>query len=685
MNSESNKRYAPYHKNHRQNGGRYQKRIRGGRNGGRGRGYKKDSAAIYMSPKELEDNIQIHPPTDQYTPRIAVQGCSHGELTTIYETLLSYEKATKKKIHVLLCCGDFQSLRNTSDYTSLAVPMKYRSMGTFHEYYSGEKKAPILTIFIGGNHENMKSLQELYYGGWVAPNIYYLGCAGVINIHFNPFTPPIRIAGLSGIYKGYDYTKGHYEFPPYTNDTLRSVFHVRNIDVYRLQSLKQYNSKLHIMLTHDWPRGIEQYGDTQSLLRKKKFFADEIRENRLGSPISESLLHLLQPERWFSGHLHVKFNAIVHHHLFQNTKETNETEKTNKTTKTRFVGLESESCFNKQMNDLTAQMTQFLALDKCLPKRKHLQIMTIPTSTQNNDDKNEQNEHDNINIDNAIQNQTSKNNEPNLDNPSSSSSSSSSNILTTQVYEPYLEYDLEWLTILSKTHDMTSTLSKRVSLPVSTMTMTNDDIDHIYQKLQQHHETKYGSNTETNVDKCYSKIHYNKCESNVLRIPNNFVKTVPSYHEEQQLSHEEKTKWWNNGSMIGNPQTDEFLDMLGLNHILTVPYVFKESIDDKLNTNINPAMAHDENEIDLDNENNDQECAIEQYNEHTNSDNFFILDYNRNQNPSTNVQSYDDNEIDLDIEEESKNDGAVQGDSTIKDSNDLNENCILKDENEIDI
>lgn len=47
-------------------------------------------------------------------------------------------------------------------------------------YYSGEKRAPLLTIFIGGNHEASNYLQELPYGGWVAPNIYYLGRAGVV-------------------------------------------------------------------------------------------------------------------------------------------------------------------------------------------------------------------------------------------------------------------------------------------------------------------------------------------------------------------------------------------------------------------------------------------------------------------------------------------------------------------------
>lgn len=45
----------------------------------------------------------------------------------------------------------------------------------FVRYYSGEKKAPMLTIIIGGNHEASNYMQELPYGGWVAPNIYYLG------------------------------------------------------------------------------------------------------------------------------------------------------------------------------------------------------------------------------------------------------------------------------------------------------------------------------------------------------------------------------------------------------------------------------------------------------------------------------------------------------------------------------
>jgi hypothetical protein len=41
-----------------------------------------------------------------------------------------------------------------------------------------------------------------YYGGWAAPNIYFLGAAGVVKFG------NIRIGGLSGIYNHRDYKSG---------------------------------------------------------------------------------------------------------------------------------------------------------------------------------------------------------------------------------------------------------------------------------------------------------------------------------------------------------------------------------------------------------------------------------------------------------------------------------------------
>ena len=62
-----------------------------------------------------------------------------------------------------------------ADLQCMAVPDKFKEMGTFYKYYSGELKAPILTFVIGGNHEASNHLQELPFGGWLCPNIYFLG------------------------------------------------------------------------------------------------------------------------------------------------------------------------------------------------------------------------------------------------------------------------------------------------------------------------------------------------------------------------------------------------------------------------------------------------------------------------------------------------------------------------------
>lgn len=108
------------------------------------------------------------------------------------------------------------------DLNCMSVPRRYRKLGDFHAYYSGEKKAPILTIVIGGNHEASNFVFELYYGGWLAPNIYYMGAANVIR--YGPF----RIAGLSGIFKQSDYGQSHYERLPYSTNDIRSIYHVRD-------------------------------------------------------------------------------------------------------------------------------------------------------------------------------------------------------------------------------------------------------------------------------------------------------------------------------------------------------------------------------------------------------------------------------------------------------------------------
>ncbi|CDJ38968.1 serine/threonine protein phosphatase, putative [Eimeria tenella] len=268
--------------------------------------------------------------------KVAINGCCHGELDALYEMLQQLEEKENIKVDLLICCGDFQSLRSEADLQYFHAPPKYKKLKDFHLYFRGLKRAPRLTLLVGGNHEAPNVLRQLYYGGWLAPNIFFLGYSGVVNVG------GIRIAGLSGIYDKRHYHLGHFEKPPYNESTSRSAYHVREFELLKLHCIEGH---VDIMLSHDWPEGIYEYGDKQSLLKRKPLFKNDINNKCLGSPPSMALLKSMKPSFWFSGHLHVFFPAIYFH-------------------------------------DKNLQ-TNFLALDKVLPGRSCLQVVDIHPKVPN--------------------------------------------------------------------------------------------------------------------------------------------------------------------------------------------------------------------------------------------------------------------------------------------------------------
>ncbi|EGN99421.1 hypothetical protein SERLA73DRAFT_182390 [Serpula lacrymans var. lacrymans S7.3] len=344
--------------------------------------------------------------------KIAIEGCCHGALDAIYKHIEFLEKKNNYVVDLLLICGDFQAIRNHSDLQCMAVPPKYRQLGEFYRYYTGEKKAPVLTIVIGGNHEASNYLWELYHGGWLAPNIYFLGHAGCVQVD------GVRIAGASGIFKGNDFHQGHYEQMPYDHSSMRSIYHIREYNIRRLSLL----SSPDIFLSHDWPQSIEQHGDLPLLLRRKPFFRQDISTGSLGSPPLMGLLHTLRPSWWFAAHLHVRFEAVVTHH--QATSAANgsispspaqgenpdeividEFEEDGLDTK-KPDGVESSTMAESSISttgplnpdEITLEdeeegvvappppvpqpsETRFLALDKCLPRREFLEVMDFPASS----------------------------------------------------------------------------------------------------------------------------------------------------------------------------------------------------------------------------------------------------------------------------------------------------------------
>jgi lariat debranching enzyme len=182
----------------------------------------------------------------------------------------------------------------------MSCPVKYREIGDFHSYYAETTKAPFLTIFVGGNHEASSHLWELYYGGWVAPNIYYMGAANVVRLG------GVRIAGMSGIWKGYNFNRPHYERLPYNQDDIKSIYHVREIDTRKLLQLR---TQVDIGISHDWPRAIEKHGNQRALFNMKPDFEQESKDGTLGNQAAAFVMDRLRPSYWFAAHMHCKFAA----------------------------------------------------------------------------------------------------------------------------------------------------------------------------------------------------------------------------------------------------------------------------------------------------------------------------------------------------------------------------------------
>lgn len=289
--------------------------------------------------------------------RVAVEGCvrfhielqshlllritnthpqGHGTLNAIYASVArSCSERGWDGVDILIIGGDFEAVRNAADLTVMSVPAKYRELGDFHDYYSGTRTAPYLTLFAAGNHEAASYLWELYYGGWVAPNIYYLGAANVLRFG------PLRIAGMSGIWKGHDYRKTHHERLPFNGDDVKSFYHVREVDV---RKLLQVRSQVDVGISHDWPREIERHGDEKRLWKMKPDFERESYDGSLGNPAAQYVMDRLRPGWWFSAHMHCKFAAVKTYE--QSTREevvNKETQETDKVDLPAVVALPAEN------------------------------------------------------------------------------------------------------------------------------------------------------------------------------------------------------------------------------------------------------------------------------------------------------------------------------------------------------
>jgi len=436
------------------------------------------------------------------------------------------------------------------------MPDKYKQLGSFYKYYTGALKSPILTILIGGNHESSSYMHDLFYGGYVAPNIYYLGSAGVVNVG------GVRIGGYSGIYNERHWKYGHYEKAPYDNDTVRSVYHTREADTRRLSLLRNRegrHDKADVVMSHDWPRRVAYGGDMEMLFRKKKFLRKEVLDGSLGSPGGEWLLKDLKPKWWFSAHLHVRFEALIRHdpvaptppeiihcpvarpklNFSNNANQLAARALNNGGNKEKNEGEKEEKVVTQKEEpvDGLEQVTRFLALDKCLPRRQFLEILEIKRPEE----------------------EWGK--------------------------EVKFEYDPEWMAILKKTECWTSQ-SRSVNHLPNIPPPTTEEVSTMEARIKE----RNNGTLEIDVE--------------------SFVQTEEG--PVQTGGRTDRRLWKKGGNPSkGNPQTDWILNTLGCSHVVTIPWVGGGGERKTLTVKEAEASAMDEDEIELDEEGDDDDEDVD--------------------------------------------------------------------------
>lgn len=124
----------------------------------------------------------------------------------------------------------------------------------------------------------------------------------------------------------------------------------------------------------------------QTLLKRKPFFKSDIEKGELGSPPLTELLKKLKPKRWFSAHLHVKFEATYSHTGAQSDGAVNEANP-DEIAIDDFDEFDEPPPAADTMSAVAppsefvagATETLFMALDKCLPRRQYLEVVEVPT------------------------------------------------------------------------------------------------------------------------------------------------------------------------------------------------------------------------------------------------------------------------------------------------------------------
>ena len=263
--------------------------------------------------------------------KVLIVGCLHGyweEVVHLVEDL----NAKGENIELVLINGDTQTFRSEDElkysckYDSVYKPgaphskkleqTKEEFYGSFHKFVSGELKAPCLFLIIGGNNEQEELFNSLPFGGYIAPNVFYMGKSSIVDYK------GIRIAGLSGIYDPVYYSKKYdYISPNNPNPAVEKLYSshfIRACDPFQLELFSSYESakKVDILMTHDWGSGIvaqdPRFFANDRLAHKRHLFKEDI-AHTFGLPFAPEIVKSLNPSVYTAAHHHVYYEKQINY------------------------------------------------------------------------------------------------------------------------------------------------------------------------------------------------------------------------------------------------------------------------------------------------------------------------------------------------------------------------------------
>lgn len=229
---------------------------------------------------------------------IAFFGDLHGHHDRMLQSARDWERRQGARINLIVCAGDFHSVRNEDDRQAMVSPLYRRRPGDFSAYARGEKRFPVEVLFIGGNHEAYNFLDSMPRGGMVATRCRYLGRYGVVS------RLGLRIAGLTGIYSPKTYPLGREKID-WADPTLADNVKLKKQATYFVKAEIAALSKMgpaDVLVLHEWPRDLGRLAAPGSL------------QGASGMSFNEpgrQLLAALKPRWLVCAHMHRFFRGDI--------------------------------------------------------------------------------------------------------------------------------------------------------------------------------------------------------------------------------------------------------------------------------------------------------------------------------------------------------------------------------------